>query len=207
MTQEFDYYMIASAGNADFPLLECDDEVNPRALRFLAYDEPAEIESPVALCFNEDTTTKNPRMADYHHLSGAAVFSQKIYDVLAPLNLDGVQFVPAVVNGNKGEKYENYWIQHTFKPIECFDKEESVYETDDFADDGSWDNVEKVSLNKKQLAKIPLEKRLIFVSKETSRFELYHKSVVDAIMAVNPEGLTFIPVEEWHEGIQFEPFK
>ena len=83
----------------------------------------------------------------------------------------------------------------------------SVYEIDDFADDGSWDNVEKIVLDKKALEKIPLNKRLVFVSKEHSRFELYHKTVVDFIMQVKPEGLFFIPVDKWYEGIQFDQLK
>ena len=201
-TNEFDYYFIASAGGVDVPLLECDCDENPSALRFLARDEYAKIEDPVYLCFNKETTKrlKNPRMVDYHTLP-YAVFSQKIFDVLYPMQLEGVQLVPAIITGNDGEEYENYYILHTYNPIECFDKEKSIYKIGAFTK--CWANEKKVYLNREALVKIPLEKRLLFVSKETSRFELYHKSVVDAIMAVNPEGITFIPVEEWYEGVQF----
>jgi hypothetical protein len=204
-TNEFDYYFIESTGGVDVPLLECND-VDKYALDFLAYDEFAEIVTPVYLCFNEETTKglKTPRMVDFHTLPHT-VFSQKVFDVLSPMQLEGVQLVPAIITGNNGEEYKNYWILHTYKQIECFDKEKSIYKIGAFTK--RWSCEKKVYLNKEALAEIPLEKRLLFVSKETSRFELYHKSIVDAIMAVNPEGLTFIPVEEWYEGVQFEQFK
>jgi hypothetical protein len=44
----------------------------------------------------------------------------------------------------------------------------------------------------------------VYVSKEACKFILYHKSVVDIIMAVNPEGIVFTPVEEWYDGQQFD---
>jgi hypothetical protein len=31
-----------------------------------------------------------------------------------------------------------------------------------------------------------------------------HKSIVDKILAINPKGLKFIPVESWKQGQQFD---
>jgi hypothetical protein len=203
MENELDYYFIGRAAVADAPLLRNDDDTNLGGCKFLGKKKKVDIENPVYLCFNSPIPPK-PRMVDYHSLP-YTVFSKKIYDVLAPMNIEGIQFVPAIVNGANGEQYDNYWLLHSYDRLECFDKEKSVYEIDDFTE--CWDDIEKLYLDKEVLAQIPLSKRLVFITKETSRFELYHKSIVDAIMAVNPEGVQFLPIEGWYEGIQFEQFK
>lgn len=200
MENNVEYYFIAGTGMSDVPLLRNNDEINPRALRFLSRQEAVEIGEPVYLCYNSPIP-KEPRMVDYHSLP-SSVFSQKIIDVLTTMGIEGTQFVPAIVSGLNGEEYRDYYIVHCYARKEVFDKERSVYEYDE--DDGYWDDIEKLFLDVDLLSKIPLSQRLIFKPKETTRFELYHQSVVDAIMAVNPEGVQFIPVDGWYEGIQFE---
>ncbi|MDR2870589.1 MAG: hypothetical protein LBV04_09070 [Deferribacteraceae bacterium] len=75
------------------------------------------------------------------------------------------------------------------------------YELD--TNDGEIRSITKLILDKEILSNIPLEKRLIFSLQEDCSKYIYHKSMVDAIMATNPEGIIFTPIEEWHEGIQF----
>lgn len=53
------------------------------------------------------------------------------------------------------------------------------------------------------LKTIPLEGRLVFFLSENGVKQFFHKSVVDVIMATNPEGLRFYNVREWKEGMQF----
>jgi len=38
------------------------------------------------------------------------------------------------------------------------------------------------------------------------KLAVYHKSIVDIIMSVEPEGVCFTPVEEWNDGSQFDLF-
>jgi hypothetical protein len=45
------------------------------------------------------------------------------------------------------------------------------------------------------LSKIPLEERLVYVAKENPAFIVYHKSIVDIIMSVEPEGIRFERIE------------
>jgi hypothetical protein len=52
-------------------------------------------------------------------------------------------------------------------------------------------------INEKEMEKVPLKERLMYVSKESSAYVFYHKSIVDAIMSVSPTGVQFIPVAEW----------
>jgi hypothetical protein len=84
-----------------------------------------------------------------------------------------------------------------------FDEEKTEY---DYIGEltGEWGDIEKIVLDKGKLAEVPLEDRLVFVSKENPAFIFYHKSVVDIIMSANPEGIVFTPVEEWYDGIQFD---
>jgi len=70
--------------------------------------------------------------------------------------------------------------------------------------DGEIRNVMRFFLDTDALAKIPLEKRLVFLLEEDMPKQIYHKSVVDAIMSVNPTGVGFYQIPEWYEGIQFD---
>jgi tmRNA-binding protein len=79
--------------------------------------------------------------------------------------------------------------------MECFDKEKSTYKISQLTK--TWRTIEKLVLHNKHLSEIPLKERLVIKSKETSVLLLYHKSIVDIIMSVNPDGVSFIPVEEW----------
>jgi hypothetical protein len=58
-------------------------------------------------------------------------------------------------------------------------------------------SIDRFTLDKEVLGKIPLEERLIFRLEEDETMKLYHKSIVDAIMAVNPTGVQFTKVEDW----------
>ena len=76
------------------------------------------------------------------------------------------------------------------------DREKSTFDWDD---DLSLANpIEKLVLNEELLNSIPLEERLIFRLEENKVFEIYHKSIVDTIMATNPEGIMFTSVADWH---------
>ena len=52
-------------------------------------------------------------------------------------------------------------------------------------------------LDNDRLREIPLNERLIFILEEDCGKMLYHKSVAEAIMAVNPTGVNFTKVEDW----------
>lgn len=198
MQNEFDYYLIGSDNTPSIPLLRPGDDMDDM---FLMEDFPVELpDSPLELCFRSPVPAK-PRMADFH-LMPSSVFSQKIYEVLQPMNIEGMQLIPATVIGKKGEEYENYWIAHIYNKIECIDREHSAYEISPL--DGWVKNIRKLFLDTDKLAKTPLEKRLVFLPKEDRSKRIYHKIIVDAIMAINPIGVKFYPILQWHEGIQFE---
>ena len=198
MNNEFEYYLVGSDDTPSVPLLMPDDD---QGTWMLNGREPIdELDKPMELCFCPPIPAK-PRMVDFHELP-SSVFSRKIYDVLKPMNIYGLQLLPATVRGKNGDHYKDYWVASVYNRIACLDMENSEYDVDE--DDGEIDNIMRFFIDTKKLTKIPLEKRLVFLLAEDMPKRIYHKSVVDAIMAVNPVGIRFYPIQEWYEGIQFE---
>ncbi|GHU74235.1 hypothetical protein FACS189413_18980 [Bacteroidia bacterium] len=195
MENEFEYYFIGRANNPQHPLLIADSDCPP----YLRKKEYIENPETMAFCFGKPIPRK-PKMADYHSEPNS-VISKKIFDVLDNLNVKGIQLIPAVIRGTKGETYENYWYVHITNYYSAIDKENSKCE---------WSNLgfvlsfEKIVLNEDFLKTIPLEERLVFYLAEDGMEQFFHKSVVDAIMASNPEGVAFYNVKEWQEGQQFD---
>ncbi|GHT11230.1 hypothetical protein FACS189432_09170 [Bacteroidia bacterium] len=196
MENEFEYYFIGRANNPQHPLLIADNDCPP----YLRKKEYIENPETMAFCFGKPIPRK-PKMADYHS-QPKSVISKKIFDVLDNMNVKGIQLIPAVIRGKKGETYENYWYIHIINSYPALDREKSIYTWLDFIEVAS--PLKKVVLNEDFLKTIPLEERLIFYLKENGVKQFFHKSVVDAIMATNPEGVAFYNVKEWQEGQQFD---
>ncbi len=198
MNSEFEYYLIGSDYKPTTPLLR---SVDGQSLRFLHKVEPVEeFDEPIRLCFNKPYP-KKVIMTDYHSLPESVV-SPKISDVLKPMDIYGIQLLPAEIRNNKtNEIYPDYHLIFVYNRIRCLDMTHSNYAT---TLEGRVTAITNAFLDKEILSKIPLEKRLIFLLSEASSMEIYHKSVVDAVLAANPEGVVFTPIEEWYEGVQFE---
>jgi hypothetical protein len=47
------------------------------------------------------------------------------------------------------------------------------------------------------LKDIPIEERLVFRLSENASMRIYHKTIVDKILAENPKGIKFTKVEEY----------
>ena len=158
------------------------------------------LRKPMELCFRPPVPAK-PRMVDFHELP-SSVFSRKIYNVLQPMNIYGLQLLPATVRGKKDERYEDYWVTYVYNRIACLDVEHSQYDIDE--DDGDISNILRFFLVKETLAEIPLEKRLVFLLAEWMSSRLYHKSVVADVMPAHPVRIQLYPIQDWYEGIQFD---
>jgi hypothetical protein len=83
-------------------------------------------------------------------------------------------------------------LNNEYNDIAAMDKEKS-----EFTKPRRAYFISKFVLDREALKKIPLEKRLVFVLKEAPSRVVFHKSVVDAIMAENPTGVQFRPIENW----------
>lgn len=192
---DLDYYLIESDDNFMSPLLIVDDEVDPYGLEYLEQDKQVEQGTISYLTF-ADPIPKKPDMVDYLDLECRQVFSKKIYEVLSKHYITNLQLVPAVIRGNRGIEYTDYWIANIYQEYAFLDENKSEREGD-IDDNGRWFVVESMVLNEELVKKIPLEKRLVYYCKENPAYVLYHKTIVNIIMSANPEGLIFTPVSEW----------
>ncbi len=201
---EFDYYLIGSINFDNTPLLVNDDEVARSGISFLSQLRIVPSEYVAHITFNPTIKIVKPRLVDAMSLRGdCCVFSQEIYDVLSKHEIKGLQLVRTVIRDKNDNEFDNFWIANIYQEMAFFDEENTEY---DYISEltGEWEDIEKIVLDKEKLSAVPLEERLVFVSKENCAFIIYHKSVVDIIMSANPEGIVFTPVEEWYEGIQFD---
>jgi hypothetical protein len=191
---EFEYYLIGRAGDAAYPLLKCDDD-SEHTQEYVYDNKENEIINPQEMEFTfRKPYPRKPVIGDYFSQTESIV-SEKIKNVLEPLKIKGIQLIPATVTSNKGDLYEDYYYIHIYHIIKAMDmdRNNSVYKQ---LSGGSY-SIDRFTLDKEVLGKIPLEERLIFRLEEDETMKLYHKSIVDAIMAVNPTGVQFTKVENW----------
>jgi len=200
-TNDFDYYIAESDNSFTSPLLIVDNDVNPDGIKFLYRKQKAPGDTVAFLSFGTPVPRK-PAMVDYLWLDGREVFSKKVYDVFKNHNFKGLQLVPAIITSRKGEVYKDYWIFNVYQEYALLDPEKSERKgsIDNF---GRWGMVKKMVLNKELVLKMPLEDRLAFACRENSAYVLYHKTIVDLIMSANPEGIKFIPIDKWYNGISY----
>ncbi|MEO6231100.1 MAG: DUF1629 domain-containing protein [Ferruginibacter sp.] len=194
MKSQFTYYIITSKVDENTPLLS--EETNSPDYLY----ERNEIQNPKLILFKfGKPLPQRPILGDYLS-SPNSVISKKIYDIIAPCKIDGIQLLPSRIRGLNNEIYSDYWAIHVFNRIKCIDLKASkcIYE------DNMLDDIERLVLDEKCLDEIPMAKRLVFRLKEDRSFELYHSSLVDAIMSIKPSGIKFINIEEWNEESIFE---
>jgi hypothetical protein len=137
-------------------------------------------------------------------------FSGKIADIIKTFKIYGLKIEPTIWFGKQKKRTETFFefdydsmaepepsavhdimdmeksVYKETKKVKTFRKEKyefSVYDT------------EKFVIDEKKVKDIPLEKRLIFRLDQAPIRFVFHKSVVEAIMAANPTGIKFIPLE------------
>ena len=193
MNSEFNYFRVHRSNDDQIPLLNSDDDC-PQYL-----SKKKSIENPELLLFKfGEPIPRKPKMADYHS-SPKSIISKKIFDVLEPLKIEGIQLLPAQIRGKNDDVYSDYWAIHVYNRIRCVDPDLSDCTIDTF----NLEDVNKIVLDEKILSKIPLSKRLVFRLEEDTAFQLFHSSIVDIIMKTNPEGVQFTNINNWHEGSFF----
>ena len=192
---EFEYYVIGRKGDKPYPLLSTHPDSDITRL-YIGDDSSIYRGKPIPnpelmeFAFSEPFPPK-PAIGDYFS-HPESVVSKKIADVLEPMKIKGIQLIPATVESNKGDIYEDFFYVYIHHYIEAMDKENSDFEYDE-----DMYFVDSFYLDEEVLKEIPLEERLVFKLKEKCSLKLYHRSVVDAIMATEPEGVQFTAVEDW----------
>jgi len=192
-----EYYVIARDKNSNYPLFTWDQVESEFGL-----GKPVEITEPLKFRFGEPIPPE-PELVDYHGLPDPVV-SKRIVDVLTPLDIYGIQLIPAKVRDPRSpfSDLHDYWYLHVWNQITCLDKEKSEIRTNKagtriFA-------IDKLVLDEKTLSPFELRKRQIFELAEKTPLLLLHKTVKDAIESVNPKGCRFFKATEWRSDIVFE---
>ncbi|NMO15535.1 hypothetical protein HPC49_07490 [Pyxidicoccus fallax] len=159
-----------------------------------------EVAEPVRLRLGDPVPPK-PVMVD-HHCLPKPVVSMRVKEVLEPLQLHRVQFVPADVKVGEDD-VRRYWLLHVFNEIPALDMQRSECE---FLGEGAIFSIERMVLSEKVLSQVPLHERRVFVLAESLSMCLVHQSVVDQVMALRPavQGFRFVPVEQWNPAAPFK---
>lgn len=189
-----EYYIIGRKNIPDAPLFSWDES------RFKFYKGlPVEIIEPIKLKIG-DPQPRTPKKMDYHSLP-KPVISTKLKEILEPLNIFGIQLLPAKIKISS-EEYWDYWYLHIFNKINCIDIENSdcVFSKSD----GKILSISSMVLDNEKLNEIELSKRLIFLPKEYASYEIFHESIVEKIESVNPTGLIWAKISEWDDGYTFK---
>ena len=196
-TNEFEYYLIYRENNENYPTLDYKDISKKR----LFFERKAlSVIEKIEMCLGKPKPKKT-ELVDFHSVASVLAFGSRIYDILEPLKLHNVQFIPASVEVKKGKDIEGFWLIHNYNRLECMDLEKSDIDISPSSGKVRW--IRKIVLSQEKLSQIPLEQRLFFRMKEDYPTHLIHKSLVDKIMEIEPKGLVFVPVSTWKQGMQF----
>lgn len=183
------YFRLHRSNDNSVPLLD----LSPDSPSYL-YQE-SKIDNPEVMIFQiSSPVPRKPLYADFLTTSPNSIVGKEIYSVIAPLEIFGIQLLPAEIH-HKNNVAPNYWAIHIYNAIECLNLEASnceVYED-------SIDMVEKIVLDQEKLKLIPLQQRLIFSMKEDESYQLFHVSIIEKMLETNPSGLRMVDIEDWSD--------
>ncbi len=186
-----DYFVLERGGPSSYPLLDWDQSGSA-----FFKSRPVNVTEPIRLRLGAPVP-RNPVMVDHHSLP-EPVLSTRLKEALEPLELYGVQLVPADVRVKS--EVLRYWLLHVFNEIDCLDKQRSACT---FYSSGWVLSINKLVLDEAVLREIPLEERLVFLLEHM--VYLVHRTVMEHLMALKPEGIRFIPASAWNDSAGFRP--
>lgn len=145
-----------------------------------------------------------PTWSDYHEISGGAAISEGLVEALEPLDLYGVEYVPAQVRDadNPFNHVPKYWLMHVWNRIACLDRENSDVECSRRS--GRIFSIDRLVLRELSLKYLELRKRMIFCLTEKPSTLLVHKSLKEAMESVGSTGIRFFPAIEWNNDVVFD---
>jgi hypothetical protein len=174
---EEDYYLLTSSDVKKYPFIyedcdrvhcqqpkgkECDRTKNCRSYFF----QENKIDNPERriMDFFTAISKKAVTYADIYMAlmpsGGTFVISNNLYNILSVMDIQGIQFIPVTLVENDVVKYTDFWYVHIYN-----------------------------FLSEDEINKIDLEKRLVFKLKGKNGYFLFHKSIMEKIIVVNPVGV------------------
>jgi len=128
-------------------------------------------------------------------LSGSSfVVSPKLYPILYSLNIEGIQFIPVTLMEDNEVKYTGFIYIHTYNFLPVLSVKKSRYQEHNGIKNRN--NLLEIKFNNKKLCKINLENRLIFRLPLDRGYFIFHVSVAEKIMSVNPIGIQLIKISD-----------
>lgn len=191
-----EYYVVESENNDNYPMFSWDQSSGDYGL-----GKPIQYIEPLKFRLGDPISPKF-EWVDFHE-APQPVISPLLARVLAPLDIYGIQLIPARVRNSKDpfSALHDYWFMHVWNRISCMDRALSEVE---LYDDGNIFSIDKFILDEKTLGLFELRKRLIFELAENTSVLLVHQSIKDAIESANPKGIRFIPATQWNSDSTFD---
>jgi hypothetical protein len=130
------------------------------------------------------------------------VVDDDVKNEITKFDIAGIQLYPAVIIGDDGVYYENYWFFNIYKEFDFLDCEKS--EIRNYKVNSHRNKVIKYQLNSDTLDKILEDNRLIFMMPNTDQRTTYvHQKIVDIFSELNVDNIKFHKLSEWFRGKQF----
>jgi len=101
--------------------------------------------------------------------------SPKLHNVLASLNIEGIQFIPVKLMEDNKVKYTDFWYVNIYNYLSVLSARNSVFEKVNGRKISN--NILQIKFDNKKMGEIPLEKRLIFKLPMERNYFLIHESV------------------------------
>ncbi len=188
-----DYFMIEEVPRAPIPMIG-EDDIPARGPVDATHVYQYVLCKPIP---------KNYILGDYCQ-SMTPILSKRVIDVIRSFDPADTQYLKLVLNHPKGKQHEDHMILYVHamleKIIDIRNSDVDYDPRDDFVTD-----LRSFRLDKKALSAFPEASRLVFVPRQAPASTLFHKSVVDAIMALEPSPtIRFVPVSQWGDSYRFQ---
>jgi len=160
--------------------------------------------------FSEEDTKagiKHP-ILDVMDAAGWFLFSNRLYQQMATLEIKGMQLFPAVFINDDKKYYEDYFLTNFYEKLDCLDVDKSIIRSKSESRDNIYYNAKKIYLSTEVLDKIPEEQRLIFkIDKIRPAYIIVHQKIKDIIEQENATGAKFYRIDQYTKGDQFRTKK
>ncbi|MDO5641270.1 MAG: hypothetical protein Q4G26_02620 [Paracoccus sp. (in: a-proteobacteria)] len=148
-----------------------------------------------------------PGEIGHFNISGGDILvSEGVRDLIAPLNIDGVTFFPAVLRDIYGEYIEPLYFLHIWKQQDITDFKNSEYLIPfDPARDRFHRLVRIAPDNEKRQLLAANQRDIVRLEKVSSAAVLFTKELAGRLSVANmTAGAIFYPLKDWFEGIEFQ---
>ena len=161
------------------------------------YKKKNKLENPRPFIMDFFSPSKNPVIfADIYlpfSLSGSSfVVSPKFHNLLNPLNIEGIQFIPVTLMENNRPKFTDFFYVHIYNYLHVLSSKNTVYQK--INGRKITNNILQIKFNSQKMNKIPLSNRLIFKLPSDRYYFLIHSSIAEKIISLNPIGISLLKI-------------